>query len=218
MDTNIIGEKFGKLTVIKASNKRSGNGCILYECKCDCGNTSFVLGRHLKNGHSKSCGCVRKQKLNEQGLKNKLNLVNKKFGRLLVIKYSHSDKYRNAVWECKCDCGNIIKVSSNSLCNGNTSSCGCISRENVNKLRAKNSIDGTNVAILNSIVKNDKSQITKSGVKGVGWDKKRNKWRVYIMFKGKSYHLGYYEDLNKAIEVRKEAEDKYFGEFLENLK
>lgn len=34
------------------------------------------------------------------------DLSGKKFGRLTVIKYDHSDKNRNACFECVCDCGN----------------------------------------------------------------------------------------------------------------
>ena len=36
-----------------------------------------------------------------------------------------------------------------------------------------------------------------------------------IGFKGKAYHLGTYDKLEDAVAARKEAEQRYFGEFLE---
>lgn len=52
-----------------------------------------------------------------------------------------------------------------------------------------------------------------SGVTGVDFDKNRNKWRVQIGYNGKNHVLGRFSDFNEAVRVRKEAEQKYFGEF-----
>lgn len=57
------------------------------------------------------------------------HLTNQKFGRLLVVKYYGKAKDGHTVWVCKCDCGNIINVPSNSLTSGNTKSCGCLHNE-----------------------------------------------------------------------------------------
>lgn len=53
-----IGNKFGKLTVIKATNKRSNDGHIYFECKCDCGNIHYATSNNLLSGHTNSCGCL----------------------------------------------------------------------------------------------------------------------------------------------------------------
>ena len=52
-----------------------------------------------------------------------------------------------------------------------------------------------------------------SGCKGVGYVKKRNKWSAKITVRKKVISLGYYNDYNDAVKARKEAEEKYFGEF-----
>lgn len=52
-----------------------------------------------------------------------------------------------------------------------------------------------------------------SGVVGVYWSNNRNKWYAQITIDGKTKSLGYYADLNDAIEARLSAEQKYFGEF-----
>ena len=55
---DLIGKKFHLLTVIKADGK-SKDGHLTYLCKCDCGNEASVQGRLLRNGNTKSCGCLR---------------------------------------------------------------------------------------------------------------------------------------------------------------
>lgn len=54
---DITGQKFGKLTVIKRANSVGNDATWL--CQCDCGNTTIVQGKNLKNGHTTSCGCIR---------------------------------------------------------------------------------------------------------------------------------------------------------------
>lgn len=54
---NIQGEKFGKLTAIEVHSK-SRNGHERWVCECECGNTAHVLKTHLRQGNTKSCGCL----------------------------------------------------------------------------------------------------------------------------------------------------------------
>ena len=61
------------------------------------------------------------------------DLTGQQFGRLTVLHramdcYSKSG-IKKIMWLCKCDCGNTKEVSSNSLTNGTTSSCGCLKKE-----------------------------------------------------------------------------------------
>lgn len=53
------------------------------------------------------------------------DLTGMRFGRLTVIERRGSDKRGNAMWLCKCECGNEVIVSSEHLRSGNTTSCGC---------------------------------------------------------------------------------------------
>lgn len=56
---DLTGQQFGELTVTKLSDRRSKNNTVLWECKCTCGNTAYVVGPSLRAGHYKSCGCKR---------------------------------------------------------------------------------------------------------------------------------------------------------------
>lgn len=109
------GDKFNQLTVLKELD----NGMIL--CRCDCGNEVEVYRTHLASGHKKTCGC-------RIGLTqyNLINEIGNRYGRLEVIDYAGRDYRSNALWRCKCDCGNETIVGGVTLRMGNTKSCGCL--------------------------------------------------------------------------------------------
>ena len=54
---DITGQRFGKLVAIRQTERRV-NGSVIWECKCDCGNTALVSLQHLIRGKTKSCGCI----------------------------------------------------------------------------------------------------------------------------------------------------------------
>ncbi len=53
---DIAGEVFGLLTVVRSTRSRRHKQ-IVWECKCECGRKHLVVGRDLRSGHTKSCGC-----------------------------------------------------------------------------------------------------------------------------------------------------------------
>lgn len=55
---DISGNRYGHLTIIEMLKDRTRRGRILWKCKCDCGNIIEVESGNLKNGHTKSCGCI----------------------------------------------------------------------------------------------------------------------------------------------------------------
>lgn len=53
------GEKFNLLTVVRyTGRKRYGKREIV--CRCDCGNLTTTTDSQVRNGKTKSCGCLRK--------------------------------------------------------------------------------------------------------------------------------------------------------------
>jgi hypothetical protein len=129
---NLIGKKFHQLTVLYRTENHGKR--IMWVCQCDCGNITIVAGAHLKNGHTKSCGCYKKNGTRE-------DLTNKRFGKLVVLKYHHSDDKGHTFWECQCDCGKKHISRKDALTGGKTVSCGCYK----NKISSENNtIDLTN--------------------------------------------------------------------------
>lgn len=56
----------------------------------------------------------------------RLELAGQKFGKLTVIKISHTDIHSRKHWLCKCDCGNEKIINGSKLKSGTTKSCGCL--------------------------------------------------------------------------------------------
>lgn len=59
ISSTLIGKKFGKLTVIKDTGKRTNNRGIIWECQCDCGKITEVSTNNLKQNNTMSCGCMK---------------------------------------------------------------------------------------------------------------------------------------------------------------
>lgn len=86
MKKDIISQKFGRLLVVNEHNKNN-IGCIQWLCKCDCGNEAIVVGTNLRNGHTKSCGCLQKEIVGKYAYQ-KLKKINTKHGHTKGAKWT----------------------------------------------------------------------------------------------------------------------------------
>ena len=124
---DLTGKTFGKLTVIKLDHMHKINGAY-WQCSCDCGSNkiSIISGKNISQGKVLSCGCL----VQENGHKNRDNLLGKTFGNLTVFNFEINDKH-NMIWLCTCSCGSnkIVRAIGASLKNGDVKSCGCIRRK-----------------------------------------------------------------------------------------
>lgn len=80
---NILGLRFGRLTVTGRSGVRAKGGSIVWECVCDCGNTKVTNQRHLRHGYVKSCGCLLLEGSNYSDGRPKDSKVTKRFMKVL---------------------------------------------------------------------------------------------------------------------------------------
>lgn len=110
------GMKIGYWTILKFHHKNN-HGEKFFLCKCEiCGNTRPVRASHLLQGKSRACS-------------QKCSLTIPKgtrFGRWVVLSRDNS---RPGYYICRCDCGTIKSVCVGTLNNGQSKSCGCLSRE-----------------------------------------------------------------------------------------
>lgn len=59
---NLVGKKFGRLTVIRRLEPEEvQTEQYNWLCRCDCGNEVKASANKLKTGHTKSCGCLKKE-------------------------------------------------------------------------------------------------------------------------------------------------------------
>ena len=177
---NIIGNKYNHLTVLEASDKRSG-GKILYKCQCDCEKNKivYVSKTDLENGHTTSCGCAkRKYKIGD--------IINNR----KIIDYGEKSTNGHYYYVCECQlCGQTYKALAQTL--DKTISCGCqksigeyniiqiLQSNNINYIRQyqfKNSNFRYDFAIYNEqnviirLVEFDGEQHYENQIKNSGWN------------------------------------------------
>lgn len=119
---DLTGQKFGKLTAIEPTDKRTIGGSVMWECICDCGNTCYASSSELSSGKTRSCGCIPRGYPKGKYL---TDLSGQRFGKLTAIEPTDKRVDRSVVWRCKCDCGNVCYVLARNLRRGSTKSCGC---------------------------------------------------------------------------------------------
>lgn len=74
----------------------------------------------------------------------KIDLTGQRFGRLVVVREVQRqpwETHTKAMWECRCDCGQVVTVQSSNLRAGITRSCGCIVREHAIRLAQQKAAD-----------------------------------------------------------------------------
>lgn len=103
---NLVGQKFGMLTVIDELGDK-----VL--CRCDCGTEKIAARKNVMRGQVSTCGgTVHRVK----------SVVGKRFGRLTVIKELGNQKIL-----CRCDCGTEKIINKSNVTSGKVISCGCAS-------------------------------------------------------------------------------------------
>lgn len=179
---DLTGQKFDRLTVLRKNEELKEYGNTYWTCQCECGNICNKTTTYLhRTNFFHSCGCYQKEQIANLGKKD---LLNQTFGKLTVIEeLPERSNQGNIIWLCRCECGNLIKVPTNSLTTGNTSSCGCINY----------SIGEKNIE---NILKNEQinfiSQYTESSLKRKRFDfailSNENKLLRLIEFDGKQHY------------------------------
>lgn len=96
--SNLIGQVFGRLTVVSRTVRRTSSGVsrVFWVCACSCGNQHTVKTAELKSGRVRSCGCLRKDLLS---------------GNTLGLKHGHARGGLTRIYRIwcgmKCRCSNL---------------------------------------------------------------------------------------------------------------
>lgn len=233
---DLKGKQFGHLIVIDQVEdyvNPKGFHFSQWLCQCECGQTTITRGAHLIDGTTQSCGCLKKQKLNNRKLNNKFDL-NGDFGIGYTTKgeefwFDKEDYYLICEYCWRYDKkGYVVAYDKNTkkvvklhrLVMGVTDKKIKIDHKshpprNEHKYDNRKSnlqmVDDVKNAMNRSIQSNNTS-----GVTGVIRRKKGKKWAAYIQVYGKRIYKEF-NDFNDAINARKEWEIIYFGEHRYNF-
>ena len=214
---DISGQQFGRLTALYRVASRNGVG--YFHCRCSCGNELDVRTSHLINGNTKSCGCYNddvrhmQHKHNEYTVCGDITILYTENGSFL-IDTEDLNTVQQYYWVANKD-GYIISFRDNTTILLHRLLMNC-SDDLVVDHRSGNVTDNrrSNLRVC-TVAENSRNRaqgVNSSGYTGI-YVEPDGKYRVRITFEGKRINLGRYDNLNQAIVVRVEAEDKYFGEF-----
>lgn len=206
---DLTGRVFGRLTVLRRAENK--NGRTRWLCRCECGNEKEVSAHELKNGRTRSCGCMA-----GRAGRSLADITGRRFGRLVALYPSGGrDKKGSVYWHCRCDCGSEVDVTENNLVYGSYRSCGCLKRELQQDITNKlHRVDGT---CLEWLEKRKHRRDNTSGFRGVH-RRKNGRYFVAIGFKRKRYYVGLYDSFEEAVQARLEAEKTIHEGFLSSYR
>ena len=216
---DLTGQRFGRLVVIKLSTPK-GTKHHKWLCKCDCGNECVVLGHNLVGGHTKSCGCLRKEKarkitysfyedyiIGDDGRGHQFMIDNDDFDRIKERHWTYSEGYWSTYIKID-DKGTRVGMHTFII----QPKDGYVI-DHADRNRSNNRKYNLRQATVSQNSMNKTLRKNNSGITGVRLDKRCNKWRAVITLNQKFIWLGEYADKDDAIKARLLAEAKYFGDF-----
>ena len=204
---------------------------------CEEHNEIIVRADMLKSGSVKSCGCLniesakitcsingkKNQKHNEYNLDGAYGVgltanTNEEF----YFDLEDYDKIKDYYWYAKVNAHHYLRLMAKSKVDDDfksneismTELLGFKEYDHADRNPLNNRKNNFRLATKSQQCMNrNKFKNNTSGVTGVGWRDREQKWCAYIQMNGKTKSLGYYDEKNDAIQARLNAESKYYGEF-----
>lgn len=217
---NLIGQKFGLLTVLDNAPdyiQPNGNKVKMCRCKCDCGKETIVRTGGLKNGTTKSCGCLRtNRKSQPNSYKFQDDCVigyTSPYNHLFYIDKEDYEKIKQYHWYIS-STGYVVAHIKKVLVSLHRFITNCPEDKMIDHIN-RNPLDNrkTNLRIVTAKENQENKKRYKnniSGTTGVSWHKQAQKWRARIYQNGKEISLGLFDTKEKAIEARLQAVKEYY--------
>lgn len=231
---SLVGNKYERLLVTSFSNRKTRKDNhgknkykYYYNCLCDCGNKCICNANSLKSGKSRSCGCLKSDKI-----KARRKLCSYTFTDNYVIGYCYNDNSEFYIdledYEDIKDFSWYRDYNTNYICTNNIDAkygklhrCimdkyGDLTNKDVDHIITKDKHDNrkSNLRIIThqqNLFNTKLNKLNASGFTGVYWSKKDKSWYSQITYNKKCIHLGYTKTKEQALIQRLQAEVKYFG-------
>jgi len=228
---DLTGMEFGRLKVLERAEdyiSPSGERRPRWLCQCNCkgeNSLKIVNGNNLKSGLTKSCGCLKRETTYKLFKKYNIYDLTGEYGvgwtsntnEEFYFDLENYDLIKNYSWY-KNENGYIrTHLEGNYFLLMHRLVMNCPEDMEIDH-KFHNKYDNRK-EFLRFATKNqngmnkDTPEDNTSGVKGVYWDIRNEKWKPYISINGKQTFLGAFDDFEEAVIVRKEAEEEYYGEY-----
>lgn len=222
---NLTGESFGRLTIVKRVENQKNEP--MWECLCECGNTIIASSSHLKSGHTKSCGCLQKEKVqqlnkipfNKHWIEDNILFLEDKKDNICIVDVEDYDKIKHCYWFKSSSVGYWYGTlyEENNLRGKRIGLHQLLMRDYISSENDvvdhyngdKNDNRKTNLSIVSRKTNRINMKPTtknNSGVIGV-YLTKNNKWVVHISNK----YCGSFDSKEEAIKIRLTKEAELFG-------
>lgn len=212
---NLLGKVFGRWTVIENIDTRR---CL---CECSCGKIKPVYKSALKDGRSKSCGCYQREYLSNKRKYNIYDLTGEygigytNNGEEFYFDLEDYNKIKDYCWSCNKE-GYLLSTLKDKVIRFHRIIMNCDD--------SKKFVDHINHNVKDNrksnlrIVTNNQNQMNAKLRKNntsscTGVYKIKNKWVANIQINKKRIQLGTFTCFEDAVQARKLAEEKYFGEY-----
>lgn len=228
---NLVGAKFDRLTVVEQAEdyvSPKGEHYTQWKCRCKCGNYVVVRQKGLTSGETKSCGCLRKERvISNNKTRHKTNKYRFENGYGIGLAHNTNeefyfdiedfDKIKNICWSVKLN-GSTKTLFGRDLTTNKTvlmhqylgfKDCDHIDRNELNNRKSNLRECSKKENCRNRTIHKNNT----SGFIGVYWFDKNKQWAAGIMVDNKWKWLGLYDDKEQALIARLKAEKTYYKEF-----
>lgn len=208
---DLTGQKFGRLTAVEEMEKNSSRQ-IVWRCKCNCKekNEVIVAGANLIRGHTKSCGCLKKETASKNlSTHGQSKTRTYKCWENMIQRCYNPKATKHELYERK-----RIKVCERWLYSFENflEDMGEIPKDkkSVDRINPNKDYEPGNCKWATYL---EQAQNVRG--KGVYWDKRKQKWVAKIGVERKEIFLGYFDTPKEARQAYIKAKWKYHGIWLD---